>query len=201
LSSGANPLLKALFAARAASDGGEGSRVASPSCYVSRDDLFQWTDEPVRRMTGEMMRGVGSVVAAVNDFSTAQLASFTAQARGWFTLVRPDGCVPATLYPLTAWVAIYCVAAPQPSPQRRDSGVLRLYESRLGTMFSDATTSVMSIPYRPGHYSWRPVPGEMAVFPASITHEIALNRAADDLVLVTLRIRFVAPGQEGVPRW
>jgi hypothetical protein len=41
----------------------------------------------------------------------------------------------------------------------------------------------------------------MAVFPASLTHEIALLRSTGQLVLVTVRVRFVAPGQQGVARW
>jgi hypothetical protein len=198
---GLNPALRALFAARAAADTTAAARGCTPLCYVGRDDLLEWTEEPVRKLTAAVLRGVYSVVAEVNDFAPGQLQTFTAQARGWLTILRPDGCLPATLYPLTSWCAIYCVAGPEPSPLRRDSGVLRLYESRLGTMFSDATNSGMRMPFRPGHCTWRPVPGELAVFPASVTHEIALLRSADELTLVTLRIRFVAPGQEGHPAW
>ena len=116
-------------------------------------------------------------------------------------MVRTNGSVPAAMYPLTAWCAIYCVAAPPPSTTRADSGVLRLYESRLGTMFQDATNSAMRIPFRTSHYAWRPEPGGLAVFPASLTHEIALLRSPGELVLVTMRLRFVVPGQHGFGRW
>jgi hypothetical protein len=196
-----NPIVAALFAARAAADCSGAAHGSPPLCYTSHDDLLDWTDEPLRKVMGEILRGVWSVVAAVNDFTDAQLQSLAIQARGWFTVVRQDGCLPATSYPLTSWCAIYCVAAPEPAPERRDSGVLRLYESRLGTMFSDATNSVTRIPYTPGHYTWRPLPGQLAVFPASITHEIALIRSPGQLMLATVRARFVAPGQEGLSRW
>lgn len=198
---GLNPVLRALFAARAAADTTAAARGSTPLCYVGRDDLLEWTEEPVRKLTAEVLGGVYSVVAAVNDFASAQLQTFTAQARGWFTILRPDGYLPATMYPLASWCAIYCVTAPEPSSRRRDSGVLRLYESRLGTMFSDVSNSDMRMPFRPGHCTWRPVPGELAVFPASVTHEIALIRSAGELMLVTLRVRFVAPGQEGHRPW
>jgi hypothetical protein len=59
----------------------------------------------------------------------------------------------------------------------------------------------MRKPYTPGHFTWRPVPGQLAVFPASLTHEIALLRSDAPLVLVTVRVRFVAPGQQGLSRW
>jgi len=194
-----NPALAALFAARIGAD--DASRWQNPLCYRSRDDLLEWPEEPVRQMSAAIIRGVYSVVNAVNDFAEGDLRALTLQARGWFTVVKPDGCVPATNYPLTAWCGLYCVAAPEPSATRRDSGVLRLYESRPGTAFTDATTATMRIPFTPGHHGWRPVPGQLAVFPGSLTHEIALVRSPGELLLVTVRVRFVAPGQQGVKRW
>jgi hypothetical protein len=196
-----NPVVAGLLTARAAADRGAPVLASNPLCYRSRDDLLEWTDEPLRRVTSEALRSVWSVVTAVNDFTDAQLRSLTMQARAWFTIVYTDGCVPASSYPLTSWCAVYCVEAPGPSADRRDSGVLRLYESRLGTAFSDATNSAMRVPFTTGHYTWRPVPGQVAVFPASITHEIALIRSPGRLMLVTLRVRFVAQGQEGQSRW
>jgi hypothetical protein len=193
-----NPALAKLFAMRRRA-GADPQR--NPLCYHSRDDLLEWPDEPVPQLTAAIFRGVYTVVQAINDFTDAQLRSFRPEARAWFTVVEPNGCVPAANYPLTAWCGIYCVAAPAPSPTRRDSGVLRLYESRLGTMFADATNATMRIPFTPGHYTWRPVPGQLAVFPASLNHEIALIRSEEQLVLVTVRMRFIAPGQLGVARW
>jgi hypothetical protein len=193
-----NAALAPLFAARAAAGD---SPEQNPLCYRSRDDLLDWPEQPVQQLAGELLRGVYAVVAGVNAFTEAQLRSLVPQARAWFTIVRADGCVPATSYPLTAWCGVYCVEAPEPSASRRDSGVLRLYESRLGTMFADASTSMMRVPFTPGHYAWRPVPGQLAVFPASVTHEIALIRSLGQLTLVTLRVRFVGPGQTGVSTW
>ena len=117
--------LAATFMARAALPGAAAA-TSGPLCFQSRDDLLDWTEAPVQTAVGEMLAAVRSVVAAVNDFAAGQLDTFGIQARGWFTIVRPDGAVPARLHPLTSWCAVYCVAAPEPSPTRYDSGVLRL---------------------------------------------------------------------------
>jgi hypothetical protein len=194
-----NPALAALFAARMRTEGPQPRR--SPLCYQSQDDLLEWREDPVPELAAAIFRGVYSVVNAVNDFTEAQFSAFQVQARGWFTVIAPDGGVAAASYPLTAWCGIYCVAAPEPSPTRADSGVLRLYESRFGTMFADATNATMKLPFTPGHHGWRPVPGQLAVFPGPLTHEIALNRSDGPLMLVTVRVRFVAPGQQGMARW
>lgn len=195
-----NPALGVLLAARAAADM-DPFRTSNPLCYKSRDDLLDWADPTVQAVAAEILRGIYTVVAAVNTLTEAQLRSFVPQARAWFTILRQDGALAASSYPLTSWCGIYCVAAPPKSTSRRDSGALRLYESRLGTMFADATNSGMRLPYVPGHYAWYPVPGQLAVFPASITHEVGMIRAPGELVLLTMRARFVAPGQTGWATW
>jgi len=109
--------------------------------------------------------------------------------------------MPATSVPLATWCAVYCVAAPLPNPARADSGSLRLYESRMGGMLLDASNWRLRAPFSPGHSLWRPTPGEMAVFPAWVLHEIALNRGDADLILVLARARFSRPGMEALPPW
>ena len=170
-------------------------------CYRSQDDLLEWPERAMQELCGDILRGVWSTVAAVNSFTPEQLQSVSMQARGSFTIVQPNGHLPATAYPLTSWIGIYCVEAPPPSTERSDSGVLRLYESRLTTMFADATNSAMRLPFTTGHYAWRPIPGQLAIFPGSLTHEIALIRSAAQLTLITVRARFVGAGQEGFSRW
>ena len=174
---------------------------AAQLAYQSRDDLLEWPDAPVRQLCGEILRGVWSTVAAATTLSHEQLSTLSVQARGAYTIVQPDGCVPATSHSLTAWCGIYCLQAPDPVATRGDSGVVRFYESRLGTSLADATTSALRIPFLSGHYTWRAVPGQLVVFPGSLTYEIPLIRAVGTLTLITVRARFVAPGQEGLTRW
>jgi len=195
-----NPTVAALLATHAAANPGAAPG-SDPLCYRSRDDILEWNDTPIRELCGEILRGIWSTVAAVNTFTPEELSSLSMQARGWFTIVQSNGHVPATTHALTSWCGIYCLETPEPSEERKDSGVVRLYESRLATMFADATNTAMSIPYTPGHYSWRAAPGQLAVFPGSLTHEVPLIRAAGKLTLISVRTRFVGPGQEGFSRW
>jgi hypothetical protein len=174
---------------------------AAGLCYQSRDDLLDWPDPPVRQLCSEILRGVWSTVAAATTLSHEQLSTLSVQARGAYTIVRPDGCVPATSHSLTAWCGIYCLQAPDPAPTRSDSGAVRFYESRLGTSLADATTSALRVPFLSGNYTWRAIPGQLLVFPGSLTYEIPLIRAVGALTLITVRTRFVAPGQEGLTRW
>lgn len=195
-----NPAAAALLAERATAERADPTHQQALS-YRSRDDLLEWAEEPVRRLSGAMVAAVAGVARAINDFSDEQFAALRVQARGWYTIVRSDGCVPSHSHSNAAWCAIYCVAAPPAASPRFDSGVVRLHESYRATMFTDATNSVAQLPYRPGHITWRPVPGEVVVFPASVTHEIALLRGSGELVLMSALVRFLAPGQTGMPSW
>jgi hypothetical protein len=193
-----NPALAELFAQRAAADP---TQVRNALRYTSSDDLLEWPETPVRGLATGILGAVYSLIGNVSDIPEAQLRACKLEARAWFTRVRTNGAVPAANHPLTAWCAIYCVAAPAPAQDRADSGVVRLYESRLGSTFQDATNSVLRIPFSASHYAWRPVAGQLVIFPASLTYEVALLRAAGELLLVTTRLRFVAPGQQGFSRW
>src|SRR2546427_646640 len=75
--------------------------------------------------------------------------------------------------------------------QGRDArrAALRLREARLTTMFMEAANSRLRRPFGAAHHLWRAVPGQMAVFPAAVAHEVALNRSDEDLVLVDARAR------------
>jgi len=196
-----NPELAALFSSRTTPQFRDVRYGSGSLMFRSRDDLTEWPEEPVRRLVGGILAGVRAIAASISELPDREFAALRVEARAWFTLVRSDGCIPSTSYPNSSWLALYCVTAPEPSPARVDSGVLRLHESRLGTMFQDPAQGGVRLPFRSGHCTWRPVPGEMAVFPAALTHEVALVRASGTLTLVTARVRFVGAGGAWMPPW
>ena len=195
-----NPVLATLFSERTPPRWREGHGPGA-LMFRSRDDLLEWPEEPVRELLQEILAGVSAVAASISELPEPEFGALQLQARAWFTLVRPDGYVPSARYPNSSWLGVYCVSAPEASNARVDSGVLRLHESRLLTMFQDPAQGGVSLPYRSGHCTWRPVPGEMAVFPAGLTHEIALVRSSGTLVLVMVRARFVGSAGSWMPPW
>lgn len=196
-----NESLTALLTARATEEGRERSARRDPLCYLSREQLFEWQDQPVAALRSELLAGLCPAVFATTLHTQTDFDQLGVQARARFAIIRPDGCLPAQTLALASWCVIYCASAPPAPAGRADSGVLRLYESRLGGTFADATTWCLRPPFAGGHHLWRPKPGSMAVFPAHLAHEIALNRSDRDLVLVIARVRFANPGQPASPPW
>lgn len=194
----ANERLAEFFRTTAA---GDPAGWRTPHYYGSVDDLLKWRDEPLQTVLQDLVQGVCRTVRELVSLGQEQWDDLSLQARGGFTLVLKDGCVPTTSHPMTSWCALYCVAAPAESASRYDSGRIRLHETRLSTMFPDATSAALQGPYAHGHAAWRPLPGHLAIFPGAVPHEVALVRGTGDLILVTLRVRFVGRQQTGYARW
>lgn len=185
----------------AAADAARGSLGPSPLVQVGSDDAMAWSDEPVRALIAEILRGIGWVARNVNRFAPGEFESLALQARAAYLIVNRDGGLGARNHPMTAWTGIYCLEAPERAPDRPDSGMLRIYESRMGNMFADATTDAMVLPFLPGHCGFHLAPALLAVFPGGSTYEIAPVRGPGRLLALTVQARFVAPGQKGVTRW
>ena len=196
-----HPALVQLIAGRSTPANRDPLYHQDPLCYRSREELFEWPDAAAAVLRQQMLAGICRTVMAANLYSQAEFDALTLQARARFAIVKPNGAIAAADVPLTSWCGIYCIAAPAAVPERGDSAALRLYETRMANMFMDASTYRLRQPFSHGHYVWRPVPGEMAVFPGSILHEVALNRGDSELWLVLARARFTAPGMEGLPPW
>jgi hypothetical protein len=196
-----NPALATLLRGRAAEEHRDPALPSDPRCFRGREDLFEWDEPTVALLRQAILGGACAAVMAANLYPEAEFDGLGVQARARLVIVRPDGCLPAASMAMASWYAVYCVAAPlRPSP-REDSGSLRLYAVRQAMMFKDAANWRLRPPFGTGHHRWRPVAGQMAVFPASIAHEVALNRTEEDLVLVTARLRFAHAGQTAGPPW
>jgi hypothetical protein len=182
---------------------GDASLPTDPFCFRSREDLFEWQGEALSYLKQELLAGLCGVVRAANLYTEEQFRALGIQAKARFVIVRPNGCLPAGSLPHASWCAIYCVSAPDPNPLRPDSATLRLYSHRFGGMFLDSANWNLRQPFHFGHQLWHPIPGDMAVFPAWIPHEVALNRGDRDLMLIIARVRFADPRVEGqtLPPW
>jgi len=172
-----------------------------PLVQVGTEDTMTWNEAPMRSVMAEILRGIAWMARSVNRFAPGEFDSFALQARATYLIVNRDCGLGIRNHPMSAWTGIYCVEAPEPAAERTDSGRLRVYESRLYTMFADATTDTMVLPFRPGHYGYDPAPGVLVIFPGGALYEIAPVRGAGRLLALTVQARFVAPGQKGLSGW
>lgn len=164
-----------------------------PHVRGPEDFLESAEADGIRRL---ILGHAATVVASLGELGADAFGRLHIQARGWFSIVRRDGHVPAQHFPGASWLAVYCAQAGEPDAGATSAGVLRLYERRLGSIYRDASTGGLVPPYRYGNHTWTPLPGRMALFPAHVPHEVSMVRSDVPLILVYAMIRFVDPGQE-----
>jgi len=162
-----------------------------PLHFRGRDDFLDSADATAVELKRLILGQATTVVAGLNNIGAAEFAKLLIQARGWCSIVQPNGHVPAQHFPSASWLAVYCAQAGESDAGFKSAGVLRLYERRLGSMYRDASTWELKSPYRYGNHTWSPVPGWMALFPAYLPHEVSVVRSATSLILVFATIRFV----------
>lgn len=193
-----NAALLALIEARRPATPRSALLPARAGVFESREDFLHWPDAPVRELKRRMLDAIATLVAQLAGYEPARLARLALQARGWYSVVEADGMIPARAHPMSSWCATYCVQAPEASPERIDSGVLRFHDPRTGNMYTDPGVADLRRPYGFGHFVARNLPGQLAIFPSWLQHEIAPLQGATPLVLVTAVCRFApAPGTPG----
>ena len=166
-------------------------RSRDPLHFRGRDDFLDSADATAVELKRLILGQASTMVAGLSSIDAAEFGKLFIQARGWCSIVQPNGHVPAQHFPSASWLAVYCVQAGESDAGFKSAGVLRLYERRLGSMYRDASNSELKSPYRYGNHTWTPVPGWMALFPAHLPHEVSVVRSATSLILVFAMIRFM----------
>lgn len=162
-----------------------------PLHFRSRIDFLDSADATTGELKRLILGQASAVVADLGSVDAAEFARLHTQARGWCSIVQPNGHVPAQHFSSASWLAVYCVQAGEPDAGLKSAGVLRIYERRLGSIYRDASTVGLKSPYRYGNHTWSPVPGWMALFPAHVPHEVSVVRSVASLILVFAMIRFI----------
>ncbi|MEY4761307.1 MAG: hypothetical protein RLZZ200_1163, partial [Pseudomonadota bacterium] len=121
---------------------------------TSASDFLDAEEGPVSALRDLVVGHVTALAMGLNSSRAAELQRGMSQVRGWCSIVQPGGHVPTQNFPSASWLAVYCVQAGAPAEGYRQSGALRLLESRLATVYRDASTRDMDVPYRYGHYAW-----------------------------------------------
>ena len=176
------------------------ARICEQSCEETSDPLLMRSKADFLDTAGELaatfrqliMDNAIGVIVGLNDFASEEINDLQVDARAWSAIVKPNGHIPAQHFPGASWLAVYCVQSGEVDEGFKNAGILRIHETRLSSIYRDASNWNTNTPYRYGHYSWSPQPGSMALFPAHVQHEISVVRSSTPLILVFVLMRFVS---------
>ncbi len=188
---GFNNRLARLCEVHQAESGHRARPTQDPLIYHSDADFLERPDAEISELKRIVLGNAFRTIESLNTFSASDLQDLRLDANAWCSIVQRNGHVPSQHFRGAAWVGVYCVQAGEPDKCARNAGVLRIHETRLSSIYRDASNWEARTPYRYGHFSWTPKPGWMALFPAHIQHEISVVRSSTPLILVFAVIRCV----------
>ena len=129
---GASPAFNARLAGLCESrrQAAESLRDPSPSAlhYRGGEDFLDSDDATVDELRRLICARAAALVAGWSSLDPAQFSKLQLHARGWCSIVQPDGHIPAQHFADASWLAVYCVQASAPTPGISGAGLLRLYE-------------------------------------------------------------------------
>lgn len=171
-----NAELKSLLLAREAQPAvvnANPSLKQQPGVFESQFDLFSWPDAPIRRLRDFCWAELGRTIAALNEYSAADMARLRIHSHAWFHITRAPGFVIAHTHPMASWSGVYCVDPGGPSETHPESGVLRFQNPHYySNMFLDPGNARLQAPFHHGTWSMHLKPGQLVLFPSWLQHEV-----------------------------
>jgi len=161
----------------------------------ARRDLFDQPDATARELEQLVLRHASGIVAKLTRLGATEFGRLRVQAQAWAVVLPRNAHVAAQHFPNASWLAVYCARVGESDAQAPQAGVLRLYERRLASVHRDASIDGLDAPWRYGNHAWSPAAGQLALFPAHLSHEVSVVRSDTALILVFAMLRFLAePG-------
>ncbi|MDB5984953.1 MAG: hypothetical protein JWR16_6 [Nevskia sp.] len=189
-----NRRLRELFLARESEGDRYRKKQQTPTLQVnifeSEFDLFQWPDEPVRRLHEFCSQMLSYVVLQLNEYTPAEVGNLKVFWDCWFHITRSGGYVSAHTHPMASWSGVYCVS-PGDTTSTRDNGVLRFLDARpQGNMYLDVGNARMRRPYGSGSVNYKLKSGQLLLFPSYLVHETSPYVGKDERITVAFNCSF-----------
>ncbi len=169
--------LRSLFLQKAEEDPGVRNEIRRDTQYgdlfESKFDLFQWTDEPVKKLAEFCHHSLARMVFELSDYSADEFSKLVFDYHAWFHITKHGGYQILHHHQNASWSGIFCIDpgdSPEEFPQ---SGAVRFYDARgLADQYRDAGNNRLKMPARFGGYQVDHEAGRLLIFPSYVDHEI-----------------------------
>jgi hypothetical protein len=189
-----NRELEALFLARETDEyrNPTPTHVPQQEMFESRFNLFRWPEDCVRELRSFVLDCVAQTVIQTSNVQPEELARLQMHNHTWYHVTRYAGSFVAHNHPLASWSAVYCVRSGERLADRRESGVLRLMDTRLGAdAYLDAANRRLRAPFALNAREMRLEAGQVVVFPSYVFHEVTPFYGRDTRITVATNCWFV----------
>jgi len=168
------------------------SHIPQAEMFESRFNLFRWPEDCVQELRSFMLHCVAQTVIQTSNVQPEELAQLTMHNHTWYHVTRYAGSFVAHNHPLASWSAVYCVRAGERLPNRPESGILRLLDTRPGAnAYLDAANRWLRAPFALEAREIRLDEGHVVVFPSYVFHEVTPFYGRDVRITVATNCWFV----------
>ena len=193
-----NAELRELFLQRAA----QGPRYANPRPLTQRNrevfesefQLFRWQEPCVQQLKEFCWSHMLQMIGALNGYDSATVARLLIYNDAWFHVTRRGGFFALHNHPNASWSGVYCVDPGQSDVDKPDSGLLSFVSPAvISSMYMDAATANLRVPFSPSIRILRLEPGQLVVFPSWILHDVKPFQGEGVRVTVAFNCWFELP--------
>jgi uncharacterized protein (TIGR02466 family) len=195
-----NTELAALFLAREA----EGARWRNPqtsmrinpALFESAFEVFAWPEPCVQRLREFCWGALSRLIAQLNGYSSAEMATIQIHSHTWFHVTRTGGFFGLHNHPMASWSGVYCVTPGEDDGSHPDSGKLHFANpNQLANMYLDAANTRIRLPYGMAGRSYRLEAGQLILFPSWVCHEVLPFHGRGERITVAFNCWFTRPDQ------
>ena len=193
-----NAELRELFLQRAA----QGPRYANPRPLTQRNrevfesefQIFRWPEPCVQQLKEFCWSHMLQMIGALNGYDSATVARLLIYNDAWFHVTRRGGFFALHNHPNASWSGVYCVDPGQSDVDKPDSGLLSFVSPAvISSMYMDAATANLRVPFSPSIRILRLEPGQLVVFPSWILHDVKPFQGEGVRVTVAFNCWFELP--------
>jgi Putative 2OG-Fe(II) oxygenase len=168
------------------------SHIPQAEMFESRFNLFRWPEDCVQELRAFMLHCVAQTVIQTSNVQPEEFARLTMHNHTWYHVTRYAGSFVAHNHPLASWSAVYCVRPGERLPNRPESGILRLLDTRAGANgYLDAANRRLRAPFALEAREIRLDEGQVVVFPSYVFHEVTPFYGRDVRITVATNCWFV----------
>lgn len=172
--------------------------IRNKQLFESKFSLFDWPDEPVRKLRDFCYAALYGVIRELNGYSVEELKRLHIACESWFHVTRRGGHFGMHTHPMHSWSGVYCVKHDGDDPNSTSGQLAFADPHAAARSYVDMAVARMRPPFNAGGQRMRLVPGQLILFPSWLLHEVLPYEGDTERITVAFNARFRMEGVENL---
>ena len=164
--------------------------------FESHFNLFRCKDAAIQELKAFCWEHLYAVVGRLNGYDLPTLRRLQIFNDCWFHVTRRGGFFGLHNHPNASWSGVYCVDSGRHDADKKDSGLLTFVNPMItNSMFMDAATANIQLPYGSQVANVRLDPGQLVLFPSWVLHDVKPYEGDGERITIAFNCWFTLPDE------